>query len=136
MKMIEEEVEGVMIHDKLQQLFVDEACETWTLYSDDDRRELLFHIMRHLSLGGGINQYDDMLEPYLNTARAVYKDMVAVVRNATSQKLEVASHAVRVTDVDGFALFPFDATQNFCLLAVDPLKRHVVLWYGAYVPPW
>jgi hypothetical protein len=135
-KMLEEDVEGVVVYDKLQQLFVDQACETWESYSADDRKELLFQIMQHLSLGGGVNQYDDMIAPYQAAARELYKDLVTVVKNTSTGKLEVMSTAVRIRDVEGLTLWPFDALQNFCFLTIDPIKRHVNVWYGAYVPPW
>jgi len=135
-KMIEEEIDGVMVYDKLGQMFVDEACENWELYRAEERKELLFRIMRALVLGGGVNQYEDTFEPYSKLAKTIYKDMVSVVKNPMSEKLEVASFAAAVRDIDGLALWPFDAGQNFCLIAVDPIKRHVTMWYGAYVPPW
>ena len=136
MKCMEEEYDGVLCPDELHQLFVNEDSEHYCLYNDSERSELLFHILRVLVLGGGVNQYEDTIEPYFNMAKQIYKDLVSVQKVPQTGKLEVVSWPVKVIDVEGLALFPFEHTANFCYITVDPVKRHVILWYGGFIPPW
>lgn len=136
MKCMEDMYEGMLCPDELHQLFLNEDSEHYCLYNDKERSELLFHVLRVLVLGGGVNQYEDLMEPYLNVAKLIYKDLVTVQKNPQTGKVEVVSWAVKINDADGLSLFPFEHTANFCYLTIDPVKRHVTVWYGGYIPPW
>jgi hypothetical protein len=91
--------------------------------------------MRRLAVGGGLNQYDDTIEPYLELCKGVYKDLVAVHKVA-SGAVQVRSLVYQVADVQsaGAPLFPRQSPHNFCYVVVDPLQRHVKLWYHAWFP--
>jgi len=57
-------------------LFEDE-CEEYFLYSEDERSEFMFRLLRHFSTGGQWCQDDVVIEPYLNAMKYVYKDLLA-----------------------------------------------------------
>lgn len=57
-------------------LFEDE-CEEYQLYDKSERNEFLFRLLKHFVTGGRWCQDDVILEPYLNTAKCVYKDLLA-----------------------------------------------------------
>lgn len=92
--------------------------------------------MRRLAVGGGLNQWDDAMEPYLSACKALYKDLVAVQKEASTGKLQVRSLCYEVTEVAGDtgALFPRASPHNFCYVCVDPVQRHVKYWYAAWFP--
>eukprot|EP00698_Gefionella_okellyi_P004132 TRINITY_DN13868_c0_g1_i1.p1 TRINITY_DN13868_c0_g1~~TRINITY_DN13868_c0_g1_i1.p1 ORF type:complete len:271 (-),score=50.11 TRINITY_DN13868_c0_g1_i1:8-820(-) len=136
MKCMEDEYDGVLCPDELHMVFMNEDSEHYSIYNDDDRKELLFGILRQLVLGGGVNQYEDIMQPYLDVTKTIYKDMVVVQKIPATGKLEVASYAAKILSVDGYALWPNDHPANFCYVAVDPIKRHVNVWYGAHISVW
>lgn len=125
--------EMVIASDKLRVMLLDEASEEWDVFSAQERRELIFHILARLAIGGGLNQYEDQIEPYLTMTKALYKDLVAVQKDGAGQ-LHVRSIALNVLEASGseLALFPSASKHNFCYLTIDPLQRHVRYWYSAY----
>ena len=48
----------------------------YCLYSDSERDEFLFCLFRHLVIGGQVCQYEDNVEAYLDTTKAIYKDLL------------------------------------------------------------
>jgi len=125
----------VLVSDMLRKLMLDETAEEWDLYSEAERKELIFQVMRRLAIGGGMNQYDDTIEHYLNLTRSLYKDLVAVQKTSTGA-LQVRSLTFAVHSVDGSsaALFPRPSPLNFCYVTVDPLAKLVKMWYSAWFP--
>lgn len=166
----------VLASDKLRLLMLDETSEEWGLYSETERRELLFHIFRRrarpkthahthtrrqqsrirdlrslggdsgakqtqpcafrLVIGGGLNQYDDTLAPYIETSKAIYRDLVSVQKRGATSEPEIRSVALSISSVrsDGAPLFPRESPHNFCYLTIDPLQRNVKLWYSSFWP--
>jgi hypothetical protein len=125
--------EMVIASDKLRLMLLDETSEEWEVFSAQERGELIFHILARLAIGGGLNQYEDQIEPYLTMTRAMYKDLVAVQKDGAG-RLHVRSIALNVLSASGSenALFPSASKHNFCYVTIDPLQRHVRYWYSAY----
>jgi len=126
----------VLVSDRLRLALLDEASEDWSVFSSSERRELLFHVMRRLAVGGGMNQYDDYLEPYTSSVKALYKDLVAVQKDPTTGVLGIRSLCYEVTEAAGetASLFSRPGPNNFCYLCIDPVQRQVKYWYMAYYP--
>eukprot|EP00898_Chlorokybus_atmophyticus_P003990 jgi/Chlat1/4592/Chrsp290S04343 len=137
-KCMDDCINGFPVSDLLRHMLLSEESEHADLFSADERSELLFRIFKHLCLGGAMCQFEDDIQPYLDTTRQVYKELVSVQKNATSGQVEVVSQAYAVTAVDlpNWSLFPRKSPQNFCYFAVDPIKRQLAVWYHAYVPYW
>lgn len=74
--MLEEEVNGIMIGDKLRELLLKDDSDYYTLFSEEERSEFLFKIFQALVLGGSICQYEDYLTEYINATRQLYKSIV------------------------------------------------------------
>lgn len=127
--------EMVIASDKLRLMLLDESSEEWEVFSAQERQEMIFHILARLAIGGGLNQYEDQIEPYLTMTKAMYKDLVAVQKDGAGQ-LQVRSIALHVHAASGTtnSLFPSASKHNFCYLTIDPLQRHVRYWYSAYFP--
>ena len=125
----------ILVSDRLRKLLLDESSEEWEVFSDQERRELIFHVMQRLAVGGGMNQYDDSIEPYLKLTKALYKDLVTV-NKTTGGQLQVSSSTFAIESVAGgsASLFPRPGPHNFCYVCVDPIARHAKLWYAAWFP--
>ena len=125
----------ILVSDRLRKLMLDESSEEWELYSEAERKELIFHVMKRLAIGGGMNQYDNKMQPYLDLTKKLYKDLVTVSK-APNGALQVSSLTYEIEGVSGSSanLWPRQNDHNFCYVAVDPLARHVKLWYCAWFP--
>ncbi|XP_062511221.1 cilia- and flagella-associated protein 300-like isoform X1 [Corticium candelabrum] len=134
-KCFDEVYESFIVADELRKVLLMEDEEKYCIFNDKDRDEFIFRIFQHLCLGGAICQYEDTIEPYLNTTRTVYKDLMTVVKDPETRKLSVTSWIFKVEAYSGEAyVFPGKSPhrQNYCYLIIDPLKRHVTVWYHDY----
>mmetsp|Transcript_8636 Transcript_8636/g.14862 ORF Transcript_8636/g.14862 Transcript_8636/m.14862 type:complete len:263 (-) Transcript_8636:311-1099(-) len=132
--------EGFQVSDNLRQMLLCEESDNAELYTPAERSELLWRLFEHISLGGPCCQYEDQLGPYLSTAKQLYKELVTVQKNSSTGKIEPASTVFRIksmeTESGDVCLFPTHSRNNFCYLAMDPVRRLVRVWYHAFVPFW
>lgn len=104
------------------------------LFSETERQEFIFHLMARLAIGGPMSQYEDYFGPYLDATKLIYKDLVAVTKDATTGEPQVASKVFLLLDEGRLTLFPRDSCFNFAYVIVDPLRRHVNVLYNAMIP--
>eukprot|EP00472_Partenskyella_glossopodia_P006992 CAMPEP_0197518560 /NCGR_PEP_ID=MMETSP1318-20131121/3775_1 /TAXON_ID=552666 /ORGANISM="Partenskyella glossopodia, Strain RCC365" /LENGTH=382 /DNA_ID=CAMNT_0043068999 /DNA_START=206 /DNA_END=1351 /DNA_ORIENTATION=- len=130
----EDIIEGITINNLLRKCLVDEDDENFEIFDEGDRNELIFNLFSHIVIGGGsLNQYEDMIEPYIDTCKKLYKDLVSVCKNKTTGKMELKTFAYNVQKLDGVALFPIEEHErNICLICVDTLRRYVTYYYSAW----
>ena len=57
-------------------MLLDDDCPEYNLYVNDEREEFIFRIFRMLVLGGILCQYEDILDPYLDVTKVIYKDLI------------------------------------------------------------
>ncbi|KAM6159176.1 cilia- and flagella-associated protein 300 isoform 2-T2 [Rhynchocyon petersi] len=100
-----------LISDELRKVLLLEDSEKYEVFSQPDREEFLFRLFKHLCLGGSLCQYEDVLDPYLETTKLIYKDLDSAGVCYPSTK----SHE-----------------QTFSYFVVDPIKRHVHVLYHCY----
>lgn len=96
-------------------------------------------------------QYEDFVQPYLDTSKALYKQMLryiacmhahchlldvwyscSVSKDPNTQAITVSSNVFKVhAKVKGHRVFPGSSCheQSFCYLIVDNIKRHMTAWY-------
>jgi len=133
---IEEDFEGVPIHNLIREAILMEESELYDAFSREDRKEFLFRIFSHVVFGGASNQYEDHVEEYFKATKQLYKDLLTVRRN-DSGDVEVVSIVYEVLGLgQGGRLFPKDNPLNFCYLILDPMMRHITFWYFGYKPIW
>ena len=134
-KCLDVQAGDILVSDRLRKLLLCEDEEEWDVFSAEERKELIFHVLKILAVGGGMNQYDDSIEPYLKLTKSVYKDLVTVNKSSGGAS-QVASHTYDVSEVAGgsASLFPRPGPHNFCLVSVDPVARHAKVWYAAWFP--
>jgi len=133
---IEEDYDGVMINNLIREAIMMEESELYDAFTDQERREFLLRIFQHLIFGGASNQWDDHVEEYFKVTKEIYKDLLTVRRGETGD-VEVLSHVASIQSLGpGGALFPKESPLNFCYVVVDPMMRHVRVWYFGYRSFW
>lgn len=128
---------GVTVADRLRQLFMyEDESEHAGMYTEDEKRELLYHVMHRCVSGGAMMQYEDDYTVYKDTVKGIYKDLITVQRNPQTGDIEPASHVYQVHSVGGTGnpLFgrPDFPNHNFCYLCINPIRREVTYWYGGF----
>ncbi|XDA84053.1 hypothetical protein R6Z07F_013877 [Ovis aries] len=68
-----------LISDELRKVLLVEDSEKYEVFSQPDREEFLFCLFKHLCLGGALCQYEDVINPYLETTKLIYKDLVRIL---------------------------------------------------------
>lgn len=129
--------DGLLASDRLRLALCDESADDYALFSADERAELLFRALYHLCVGGGLCQYEDRIDGLLDSAKAVYRDLVRVHKDGATGQLAVSSWTYRIDALDsaaGGALWPRESPYNFCYASVDPVRRRVTVWSNAFLP--
>ena len=70
------DVEEVEINTVLRESVLVEDSEFYTVWEDNDRKELIFKLLQLCLVGGRLNQYEDNVEPYKNFVKDMYKELV------------------------------------------------------------
>lgn len=74
-------VRGCMqVNDQLREMLVNENSENCALYSESEKKELIYQLFKLFAIGGELCQPEVDLEPYLNITKLAYKDLVTVYR--------------------------------------------------------
>lgn len=89
------------------QILVDEEDEDWHLFSAGERAELLVQLLRLLVVGGKWCQYEDTVTPYIDTARAIYKDLVRC-----ADQPRINTHVHLTAEAFGQAWFLVDSVEK------------------------
>mmetsp|Transcript_33877 Transcript_33877/g.107571 ORF Transcript_33877/g.107571 Transcript_33877/m.107571 type:complete len:220 (-) Transcript_33877:16-675(-) len=137
-KCMDEEHQGILVSDMLRDMLLNPDTEV-EVYTEEEKGELLFRLFGHVVLGGPMCQYEDHVAAYLEVAKKLYKELMAVHKNPSSGEIEVASSALRVEGVEseGWQLFPTaHHPQNFCYVGMDPVRRQCTVIYHAFVSSW
>ncbi|XP_019854814.1 PREDICTED: uncharacterized protein C11orf70 homolog isoform X2 [Amphimedon queenslandica] len=130
-KCFDEMIDEFLVSDELRKVVLGDPVYE-SLYSTEERNEFLFKIFAHIVLGGPVNQYEDNVKPYLDTAKLLYKSLVSVVKDTETSSLSISSTVLKVgAKVGGIKMFPSsrEHPQSFCYLVIDNIKRHVTVWY-------
>ncbi|XP_003482655.1 uncharacterized protein C11orf70 homolog isoform X2 [Sus scrofa] len=124
-----------LISDELRKVLLVEDSEKYEVFSQPDREEFLFCLFKHLCLGGALCQFEDVLSPYLETTKLIYKDLVSVRKNPQTKKIQITSSVFKVTAYDSVGMcYPSTKSheQTFSYFIVDPIMRHVHVLYHCY----
>nr|KAJ3419408.1 hypothetical protein HK105_006995 [Polyrhizophydium stewartii] len=132
-KCLDEYVDSFLVSDELRKCLLMPEYELYDIFTENDRREFIFHVFKAICLGGRLCQFEDELGPYLDVTKKLYKDLITVVKDPQTGRLRVASLIFKIKSVESSVspLFPFEHPQNFCYVSIDPIRRHVNLWYHA-----
>ena len=132
-KCLDEYRDGFQIADELRRVLLVDDSDNYEIFDESDRDEFIFRIFRHFCLGGAVCQYEDDVQPYFETTKNFYHDVVSVAKDPDTKKLSIVSRVFRVECYgdEGDYVFPGNGPheQNICYLIVDMVKRHVTAWY-------
>ncbi|XP_063241714.1 cilia- and flagella-associated protein 300-like [Bacillus rossius redtenbacheri] len=133
-------VDGFLVADHLREVLLDPESERYHIIPDTLRQEFIFRIFQFLCLGGQWCQYEDDIQPYLDTTKMLYKDLVRVRKDAATDEVCVTSVVLRVAAKDsrGLAFYPRNPghVQNFAYLVVDPVRRRVTAFHHQFEGPF
>nr|XP_055036461.1 cilia- and flagella-associated protein 300 isoform X1 [Misgurnus anguillicaudatus] len=121
--------------DELRMILLEEDSDNYHIFSASDRQEFLFRLFKHVVLGGELCQYEDVVDPYIDTAKIIYKDMVSVQKDPETKTIGVVSTVLKVSAYDASGLcYPsgIENEQTFAYLSIDPFKRHVYILYHSF----
>ncbi|KFP87657.1 Uncharacterized protein C11orf70, partial [Acanthisitta chloris] len=124
--------DDILVSDELRKVLLLKDSDHYDLFSQLDREEFLFCLFKHFCIGGTICQFEDVVDPYLETTKAFYRDLVSVQKNPETKEIGVISTVFRVSAYDANGLcYPSSKSheQTFAYLIVDPCKRHVYTLY-------
>ncbi len=76
----EEVISDITVNDKLREFLVNEDSENSHIYTEDEKKEVIFAILKILAVGGSMCQPDPNLERYVNVCKAMYKDILTVYK--------------------------------------------------------
>eukprot|EP00064_Thunnus_orientalis_P016512 superscaffoldBa00003293_g16578 len=113
----------------------EEDSEHYYVIERAERGEFLFRLFKHLCLGGELCQYEDTIDPYINTTKHIYKDLISVQKDPETKKISVVSTVLKVSAHDESGqCYPGrrEEEQTFAYIIVNPFKRHVTLFYHSY----
>ncbi|XP_038050790.1 cilia- and flagella-associated protein 300-like [Patiria miniata] len=135
-KCLDEYHEEFQISDELRKMLLVEDSDNYDIFSDSERQEFFFLLFQHLCLGGQVCQFEDDIKPYLDTAKSLYKELISVQKDSSTQQLRVTSlvYQLKAQDQTGYQYYPCDKDhpQTFAYLIIDPLKRHVAVFYHKF----
>ena len=136
-KDFDEYVEDIQVSDKLKQALLMEESEYYCAFSEEIRKEFLFHIFKRIVVGGSLCQYEDTIYEYLNMTKNFYKDLVSASKDPDSKEIYIRSTVLEITDIEKQNIFKTkNHPQNFFYVIIDPYQRCVHLWYHKWVAFW
>jgi hypothetical protein len=126
-KCMDKRVGDVWASDLLQLALIDDESDEYEAFSAVDRKELIFHLIKAVVIGGEICQYEDAWDVYERVVTSLYKDLIgqSVVKNSSGAISIIAKPylLLKVNDRD----VRIDRERSFCLLIVDPVGKAVRL---------
>ncbi|CAM9471606.1 unnamed protein product [Chrysoparadoxa australica] len=135
----DEDIHGITVQDKLRTALATppDEREEEGVFSAEEEDELLYQVFKALVVGGSMCQPEVQIDPYLETTKAVYKDLLEVHKSANEQVV-VSSHAYRIMSVqnDECQLFKQESPHNLCILVVNPLARTATVIHKNFTPFW
>ncbi|XP_018427469.1 PREDICTED: uncharacterized protein C11orf70 homolog, partial [Nanorana parkeri] len=78
-KCLDEYVDDFMISDELRKVLLVEDSDKFDIFSPSDREQFIFLLFKHLCLGGAVCQFEDVIDPYLDTTKSMYKELLRVI---------------------------------------------------------
>lgn len=104
-----------------------EESESFCIFEENQRKELLFKIFQSLAIGGSLNQYEDTIDPYLEWTKKIYKSIVAVRKQPESDNIFIESKAFKIKKLEKGFKEEYNP-QTFVYVVINPSIRvvHVI----------
>ena len=127
-------VHGLWLSDSLQVALLDEDSEEYLVFTDEDRKELLFHVIKLLVIGGEVCQYEDDWDIYEPVVTSLYRDLVgqSVVKEA-SGAISIIARAYLIKKTNNTTVLR-DIDRSTALAVIDVVSKKVrILSYKASI---
>ncbi|GIY80779.1 cilia- and flagella-associated protein 300 [Caerostris darwini] len=134
-KCFEEYINDIVVADELRNMLLIKESDNYDLYSEKERAEFLFKIFQHICLGGSLNQYEDSINPYILTAKTLYKDVVCVRKTGIPKKITIMSKVFKVTAfIEDIPFFPTQKQheQDFMYAVLNPLLKEITILHHVW----
>uniref|UniRef100_A0A8C6E6B4 Cilia- and flagella-associated protein 300 n=1 Tax=Moschus moschiferus TaxID=68415 RepID=A0A8C6E6B4_MOSMO len=122
-----------LISDELRKVLLLEDSEKYEVFSQPDREEFLFCLFKHLCLGGALCQYEDVINPYLETTKLIYKDLVRILLVcATLQQRVMNRHFLTLLWILSSVMFTFYTTVTAWGMCLNIFSGYLYLLFFLY----
>lgn len=132
-KCFDEMIDDILVSDELRKMILTDESEYYGIFQQKDRNEFIFQVFQHLVIGGYCCQYEDNINPYIETTKYIYKDLLHVNKDVNTKNLVIGSIVLKVKLLGNKENQVFPGTsnhmQNFCYLIINPEKRNVIVWH-------
>lgn len=139
-KCMNDRVAGVDIDTLVTDLLINEESEHLGAISEAKRAEFIFQLFHLIFIGGAMHQRDESVIEYLETAKALYKELLTVHKKAESGKIEITSkvYQIKIKPCSGSKARLFSGVEEHsrCFLVVDPVKRYATVVFSDYKSFW
>lgn len=118
-------VHGLWLSDCLQVALLDEDSEEYDVFTPEDRRELLFHVIKLLVIGGEVCQYEDEFDVYEPVIISLYRDLIGQsVVKAQSGAISIVARPYLLKKTNDVSTYR-DPDRSIYLLVVDTVGKKV-----------
>ena len=120
----------------LRDMFVNPYSDNADMYSEDEKQQLLYILLRLFVVGGCMNQPDTEVKRYLTATRDLYKSLLTVFKSDSDGAVTVAGKAFDVRGLEGAAVFRTDDARNRMLVLLDPNKNIITVIKNEHKSYW
>lgn len=134
----DEVFDGITVSDKLREMLLNEDSEYASVYSEDEKKEIIYKLLKLFVVGGAICQADQTIGRYLDITKDLYKELITVYRDSKTEQVQIAGRVYQLEKVTGLTLFQDDpdSPHNQLFLVIDPLKKEVTVMKHSFKPFW
>jgi len=127
-------LDGMKVEDELRRCLLSEESENFSIFNEDDRAEFIFNLFKSLVIGGPLCQYEDQIEPYFETTKSIYKDLVSVKQSGGQKSIRSKIFQLQILNSRDGSESIFQPggkvsrhPQTSCFVIIDPFCRHITL---------
>lgn len=131
-------IAGLTVSDLLKDMMVNDDSEYVEVFSDEEKDEFLYHILRRCVIGGPLCQPSDSIKDYLEPIKEFYKGLMTVHKSNQTKDTEVSSWVYEIQDLNvgnnQKRLFQDRSDFNACYIILDKKKRWITCWLAPFNP--
>lgn len=118
---------NMWLTNALQNAILNEDSEWFDIFTSEDRKELIFHIMKIFVIGGIYCQYEDNWDVYEPIIISFYRDIIgqSVIKNS-SGSISIIARPYLITKINDQPVFS-DPDHDIALVILDVIGKKVRL---------
>lgn len=149
-KCMDEDFKGVLVSDKLREMFVNPDSENAYVFKEEEKKEFIYRLLQVLAIGGGMCQPEESIGGYMDMCKMLYKDLCSVFKNSKTGQIEIGSQIFMIDNIVKdhevnknpftYPLFTLNGYEKYpysrCFVIVNNNKREVTLMINDWKPFW